>query len=141
MHILITGAAGMIGRKLTDALLEKGRIGERAITKLTLLDEVAPEAQPKEATTILPITGDSIDRTLIDRLVAEKPDMVIHLAAIVSGEAEADVEKGYAVNLDGTRHLFEAVRLLNYNPRLIMASSIAVFGTPFPEFIPDEFHL
>jgi nucleoside-diphosphate-sugar epimerase len=141
MHILITGAAGMIGRKLTEQFLARGRIGEREITKLTLHDVVAPDAQPTEATTILPITGDVSDRTVIDRLVSEKPDLIIHLAAIVSGEAEADFEKGYAVNLDGTRYLFEAVRLLNYSPRLIMASSIAVFGTPFPEFIPDEFHL
>ena len=65
----------------------------------------------------------------------------MHLAAIVSGEAEADFDKGYAVNLDGTRHLFEAIRAQNYKPRVIFASSIAVFGTPFPEPIPDEFHL
>jgi nucleoside-diphosphate-sugar epimerase len=141
MHILITGAAGMIGRKLTERLLQDSRIGEREITKLTLHDVVAPEAQPTEATTILPIAGDISDRTVVDRLVAEKPDIIMHLAAIVSGEAEADFEKGYAVNLDGTRYLFEAVRLQNYRPRMIFASSIAVFGTPFPEPIPDEFHL
>jgi nucleoside-diphosphate-sugar epimerase len=76
----------------------------------------------------------------VTRLVAEKPDMIMHLAAIVSGEAEADFEKGYAVNLDGTRHLYEAVRAQNYVPRLVFASSIAVFGAPFPEKIPDEFH-
>jgi nucleoside-diphosphate-sugar epimerase len=141
MHILITGAAGMIGRKVTERLLAQGRINDREITKLTLHDVVAPDAQPTEATTILPITGDISDRTVIDRLVSEKPDIIIHLAAIVSGEAEADFDKGYAVNLDGTRHLFEAVRAQNYRPRMIFASSIAVFGTPFPEPIPDEFHL
>ena len=141
MHILITGAAGMVGRKITERLLADGRIGQREVTKLTLHDVVAPDAQPTESTTILPITGDIADRAVIDRLVSEKPDIIIHLAAIVSGEAEADFEKGYAVNLDGTRHLFEAVRLQNYKPRLIFASSIAVFGTPFPEPIPDEFHL
>jgi nucleoside-diphosphate-sugar epimerase len=141
MHILITGAAGMVGRKITERLLHEPRIGGREITKLTLHDVVAPEAEPTEATSILPITGDISDRTVIDRLLSEKPDMIMHLAAIVSGEAEADFDKGYAVNLDGTRHLFEAIRAQNYKPRVIFASSIAVFGTPFPEPIPDEFHL
>src|SRR5688572_21642053 len=67
--------------------------------------------------------------------------MIMHLAAIVSGEAEADFDKGYAVNLDGTRNLFDAIRVQHYRPRVVFASSIAVFGTPFPEPIPDEFHL
>jgi D-erythronate 2-dehydrogenase len=141
MHILITGAAGMVGRKIAERLLSQGRIGRRDITKLTLHDIVAPDTRPTERTSILPIAGDISDRTVADRLVAEKPDMIMHLAAIVSGEAEADFNKGYAVNFDGTRHLFEAVRTQNYKPRMIYASSIAVFGTPFPEPIPDEFHL
>jgi nucleoside-diphosphate-sugar epimerase len=141
MHILITGAAGMVGRKIAERLLAERRIAGRDITKLTLHDIVAPDTRPTERTTILPIAGDISDRTVADRLVAEKPDIVMHLAAIVSGEAEADFDKGYAVNLDGTRHLFEAVRAQHYKPRMIYASSIAVFGTPFPEPIPDEFHL
>jgi len=141
MHILITGAAGMIGRKITDRLLADRHLGGREITKLTLFDVVAADAQPTQGTSIFPVAGDISDRTVIDRLVSEKPDIIIHLAAIVSGEAEADFEKGYAVNLDGTRYIFEAVRAQNYRPRVIFASSIAVFGTPFPEPIPDEFHL
>ena len=68
--------------------------------------------------------------------------MIFHLAAVVSGEAEADFEKGYAVNFDGTRNLFEAIRAQpDYRPRVIFASSIAVYGAPFPETIPDDFHL
>jgi D-erythronate 2-dehydrogenase len=141
MHILITGAAGMIGRKVAERLLKEPRIGRQEVTKLTLHDLVAPDLQPTPDTTILPIAGDISDRTVVTRLLAEKPDIVMHLAAIVSGEAEADFEKGYAVNLDGTRHLFETIRLSNYKPRVVFASSIAVFGTPFPEPIPDEFHL
>src|SRR5205807_5286905 len=74
-----------------------------------------------------------------EKLVAERPDLIFHLAAIVSGEAEADFEKGYRINLDGTRLLFEAIRKANYRPRVIFASSIAVFGAPFPEAIGDEF--
>jgi nucleoside-diphosphate-sugar epimerase len=141
MHILITGAAGMVGRKLSERILRDGRIGERRVRKLTLHDVVAPETQPTKATTILPIAGDISDRSVVDRLLAEKPDIVVHLAAVVSGEAEADFEKGYATNFDGMRNIFEAVRAQNHRPRVIYASSIAVFGTPFPEPIPDEFHL
>jgi D-erythronate 2-dehydrogenase len=141
MHILITGAAGMIGRKIAERLLADAELGKREVTKLTLHDIVAPDLQPTANTSILPVAGDISDRTVVDRLVAEKPDIVMHLAAIVSGEAEADFDKGYAVNLDGTRYLFDAIRVQHYTPRVVFASSIAVFGTPFPEPIPDEFHL
>jgi nucleoside-diphosphate-sugar epimerase len=76
-------------------------------------------------------------------LAAKRPDLIFHLAAIVSGEAEADFEKGYRINLDGTRLLLEAVRLEGqkspYKPRLVFTSSIAVFGAPFPDAIGDEF--
>jgi nucleoside-diphosphate-sugar epimerase len=141
MHILITGAAGMIGRKIAERLLSDGALGPRPVEKLTLHDIVASDARPTEHTTVLPIAGDISDASVAERLLAERPDVVMHLAAIVSGEAEADFDKGYAVNMDGTRHLFEAIRRQNYSPRVVYASSIAVFGTPFPEPIPDEFHL
>jgi len=74
-----------------------------------------------------------------EKLVAEKPPLIFHLAAIVSGEAEADFDKGYRVNLEGTRLLFEAIRKAHYQPRVVFTSSIAVFGAPFPEAIGDEF--
>lgn len=141
MHILITGAAGMIGRKITERLLADGELNRRPISKLTLHDIITPDAQPTSETSIMPIAGDISDAVVIERLVAEKPDLVIHLAAIVSGEAEADFAKGYAVNLNGTRLLFDALREAGYGPRVIFASSIAVFGAPFPDPIPDEFHL
>jgi D-erythronate 2-dehydrogenase len=141
MHILITGAAGMIGRKITERILRDGHIGRREVNKLTLHDIVEPTAQPTENITIRPIVGDLADKQLIDRLLSEKPDVVMHLAAIVSGEAEADFDKGYAVNFDGTRLLFDAVRLQNTHPRVVYASSIAVYGAPFPDPIPDDFHL
>ena len=77
------------------------------------------------------------------RAVAARPDVIFHLAAIVSGEAEADFDKGYRINLDGTRALFEAIRQEGlrapYTPRVVFTSSIAVFGAPFPEAIGDEF--
>jgi nucleoside-diphosphate-sugar epimerase len=74
-------------------------------------------------------------------LVAGRPDVIFHLAAIVSGEAELDFNKGYRINLDGTRMLLDAIRLIGdgYKPRVVFTSSIAVFGAPFPDAIGDEF--
>jgi UDP-glucose 4-epimerase len=75
-------------------------------------------------------------------LLKDRPGMIFHLAAIVSGEAEADLAKGYAVNLDASRALFDAIAAIpDYCPRVVFASSLAVFGAPFPKVIPDDFHL
>lgn len=131
----------MIGRKITERILQDGHIGKREVNKLTLHDIVEPTAQPTENVTIRPIVGDISDKQLIDRLLSEKPDIVMHLAAIVSGEAEADFDKGYQVNFDGTRLLLDAIRVQATHPRVVYASSIAVFGAPFPDPIPDDFHL
>src|SRR5689334_19333837 len=143
MHILIIGAAGMVGRKLTDRLVADGRLGSNEVTGLTLADVIvppAPEGFKGEARTV---AVDIAKPGEVDKLVASRPDAIFHLAAIVSGEAEADFNKGYAINLDGTRFLFDAVRLESakspYKPRLVFSSSIAVFGAPFPEKIGDEF--
>ena len=75
-----------------------------------------------------------------EALVSLRPDVVFHLAGVVSGEAEADFDKGMRVNLDGTRQLFDAIRLAPGAPRVVYTSSIAVFGAPFPDPIPDDFH-
>jgi len=85
------------------------------------------------------VTGDLPAAGEADKLVADRPEVVFHLAAIVSGEAEQDFDKGYRINMDGTRSLLEAVRHAGNKPRLVFASSIAVFGAPFPETIGDEF--
>ncbi len=143
MHVLVIGAAGMVGRKLLDRIaFEPGALGTE-IDKLTLVDVVEPVAPPSLATFSVTRAADLSDAGVAEALIAGRPDMIFHLAAIVSGEAEADFEKGYKVNLDGTRALFEAIRLesnkASYRPRVVFASSIAVFGTPFPEKIGDEF--
>lgn len=131
-HCLVLGAGGMLGRKLVAALVGSA-------DKLTLHDIVPPPAPPGAEA----ISSDLSQPGEADRLVAARPDVIFHLAAIVSGEAEANFEKGYRVNLDGTRHLLEAIRRIGdgYRPRLVFASSLAVFGAPFPASIPDEFHL
>jgi len=141
LHILILGAAGMVGRKLVDRLLADGHLGDREITRITLHDVVAA-AQPLDATIPVEIvTSDFADAASAAPLLASRPQIIFHLAAIVSGEAEADFDKGYRINLDGTRHLLEAIRAVGdgYHPRLVFTSSIAVFGAPFPEKIGDEF--
>jgi nucleoside-diphosphate-sugar epimerase len=141
MNILIIGAAGMIGRKLTHALLNQGRIRGEAITRLTLADIIAPEV-PEFDGEIETVATDLSEPGAAARLVASRPDVIFHLAAIVSGEAEADFEKGYRVNLDGTRALFEAIRLTGadrpYHPRVVFTSSIVVFGEPLPATIDDN---
>jgi D-erythronate 2-dehydrogenase len=141
MHILIVGAAGMIGAKLTQRLIKDGGLAGKPIDRLSLFDFVEP---------VLPIgvpfrvdtwDADLAEPCVAEELVAPRPDVIFHLAAIVSGEAEADFDKGYRVNLDGTRLLFEAIRKTGegYRPRVVFTSSIAVFGAPFPDAIGDEF--
>jgi nucleoside-diphosphate-sugar epimerase len=140
MKIVVTGAAGMIGRKLTERLAADGTLNGAPIEGLTLVDIAAPAlprgmaCHPEAAGADISAAGEAA------KLVAGRPDLIFHLAAIVSGEAEADFEKGYRINLDGTRRLLEAIRTqADYRPKFIFASSIAVFGAPFPEAIPDDF--
>lgn len=134
MHILILGAAGMLGRKLTAAITD----GALPYARLTLADVVAPPTVPGAASLAL----DFADPGAAELLVKDRPDLIFHLAAIVSGEAEADLAKGYAINLDASRALFDAIAALpGYCPRVVFASSLAVFGAPFPKVIPDDFHL
>ena len=140
MKVLVIGAAGMVGRKLVAALLAAGEVGGRPIASLALADVVAPTAPPAT----IPVTTSAVDLSApgaADQLVADRPDLIFHLAAIVSGEAEADFEKGYRINLDGTRYLLEAIRLAGqsgpYRPRLVFTSSIAVFGEPLPPVMGD----
>ena len=143
MHILITGAAGMIGRKLTERLGEDGALAGKPIDKLTLLDVVCPPKPETFTGKVETIAADLAASGEAAKAIAGRPDVVFHLAGVVSGEAELDFDKGYRVNLDGTRALLEAIRAVGdgYRPRLVYTSSIAVFGAPFPPTIPDDFHL
>ena len=143
MHILVLGAAGMVGRKLTERLVRDGRLGGREITHLTLQDVVAPQNPAGNTIPTKLVTSDFADPSTAAPLVAERPDVIFHLAAIVSGEAEVEFDKGYRINLDGTRYLIDAIRAVGggYKPRLVFTSSVAVFGAPFPDKIGDEFFL
>ena len=140
MRILVTGAAGMIGRKLVARLAKDGEVAGTPITALDLHDIVAADlvSIPDAETSVF--VGDIASSDTVDMLVSRRPDAIFHLAGVVSGEAEANFDLGYRVNLDGTRMLFDAIRLADYRPRVVFTSSIAVFGAPFPDVIPDEFH-
>ena len=138
MKVLVTGAAGMLGRKFCQELVAKGVIASRKVESLTMVDIV--DSPPMES----PFATRSVACDLgapgvAEQVIADRPDIVLHAAAVVSGEAEAEFDKGYRINVDGTRYLFEAIRKANYLPRVVFTSSIAVFGAPFPETIGDEF--
>jgi len=145
MNLLIIGAAGMIGRKLAAALMEQKTLAGEAIDSLALVDVVEPASLPaapfKQTSAVADLTQAGVAR----RLIAQRPNVIYHLAAIVSGEAEVDMEKGYRINLDGTRALLDAIKAEHvrdgYSPTFIFTSSIAVYGAPFPDVIGDEFHL
>ncbi len=141
MHVLVLGAAGMVGRKLSQRLLGDGRLGKRDITRMTLHDVVAPAKPEKAGFPVDVIASDFAVPGAAQKLVEGRPDVVFHLAAIVSGEAELDFDKGYRINFDGTRMLLDAIRLIGggYKPRVVFTSSIAVFGAPYPDAIGDEF--
>jgi nucleoside-diphosphate-sugar epimerase len=145
LKILVIGAAGMIGRKLVARLAGDGRLGAATIAQADLVDIVVP-APPPDAP--FPTSCAAVDIAapyVAPKLIAGEPDAIFLLASIVSGEAEADFDKGYAINLDGTRGIFEAIRQRHlftggrYRPRVLFTSSIAVFGAPFPALIDDEF--
>ncbi len=136
MQAIIIGAAGMVGAKLAASLTTDPAPG---IDGLTLVDVITPNAPAGHVPATVG-TLDLADAGAVAARVAERPGVIFHLAAIVSGEAEANFEKGYAVNFDGTRNLFEAIRAQpDYRPRVVFTSSIAVFGAPFPDTIGDEF--
>ena len=140
MRVLITGGAGMLGRKLTWRLLDRGHLRGESIDAIDLVDLVDLVEAPADSSVCAAHAADLSHPGAAEAFVSLGPDVVFHLAGVVSGEAEADFEKGMRVNLDGTRRLFDAIRLAPGAPRVVYASSIAVFGAPFPDPIGDDFH-
>jgi D-erythronate 2-dehydrogenase len=140
MKVLILGAGGMIGRKLAARIAADGGLAGRAVARLHLVDVAVPPLPAGLDGRIQCEACDLARPGAAAALLADPPDVIFHLAAIVSGEAEVDIDKGYAVNLDGTRALLEIIRAApDWCPRLVFASSLAVFGPPFPDVIPDDF--
>lgn len=145
MQVVIVGAAGMLGRKLVKALLARGTLagpdGRPArIERLALFDNVAaPDLAADPRVTFA--QGEVCDTAALRKLIAPGAAGVFHLAAVVSAGAEADLDLGYRVNLDGTRAVLDACRAAGSCPRVVFASSVAVYGGDMPEVIPDNFAL
>ena len=139
MRILIVGGAGMVGSKLAERLAQDGALGAAAISELSLVDAAPPVPPPDGSFDVVTRVADISEPGVAQDVLSTRPDVIYHLAAVVSGEAEADFDKGYRVNLDGTRRLLDAIREAGdgYRPRVVFTSSIAVFGSPFPEAIDD----
>lgn len=143
MRVLIIGGAGMVGQKLANKLAADPQWAGK-INELILYDVVAAQI-PSAEFSVKTMTGSLAEEAQSKALAALKPDLVFHLAAIVSGDAEKNFEKGWDINARGSWYLLEALRAKHqtsngaYRPKLIFTSSIAVFGPPFPDKIGDDF--
>ena len=137
MRIVITGGCGFLGRLVAIRLLQQGS-GLGPIDELVLFDNAAPALPLPEDPRVRLVTGDIADRDTVSRVIARGTDAVFHLAAIVSGEAEANTELGYRVNLDGTSAVLDACRALGSCPRVVFASSLAVYGGALPPEVGDD---
>jgi nucleoside-diphosphate-sugar epimerase len=133
MRIVITGGCGFLGRRLALRLLER-----RDIDELVLFDNTPSVLPLPEDRRLRLVTGDIADHETVRGVVAPGTNSVFHLAAVVSGEAEADTDLGYRVNLDGTRAVLEACRALGTCPRLVFASSLAVYGGALPPAVRED---
>ncbi len=133
MKIVITGGAGFLGQRLAKRLLET----EGESVRLVLVDRVATAAFAAERR-VSSAAGDITDGAAVERLVTPDTAVVYHLAAIVSGQAEAEFDLGMSVNLDATRTLLERCRRLPAPPQFVFTSSLAVFGGELPPVVIDE---
>ena len=140
MRIVITGAAGFLGSRLARAILERGSLTDASgnsqdVRQLVLVDVAPPTLTDSR---VYAVTGDLADPSLLERLVTPDTDSIFHLAAVVSGQAEAEFDTGMRVNLDATRALLERCRKLSRPPKFVFASSLAVFGGALPDPVPDD---
>jgi nucleoside-diphosphate-sugar epimerase len=136
MKILITGGGGFLGFKLAKALLARGKLGDRTISSITLLDGAFPPAAARESR-FKAVTGDVSDAKTIASVCPPDTDAVFHLAAVVSGAAEADFDLGMRVNLKGMQLLLEQMRKCAQPPRVVYTSSVAAFGGSLPPVLDD----
>jgi len=140
MRVVITGGAGFLGNRLARAILERGQLtdarGEsRKVTRLVLVDIVPASLADARVNAV---TGDLANEALIASVLTEDTDSIFHLAAIVSGQAEAEFDAGMRVNWDATRILLERCRKLNRPPKVVFTSSLAVFGGVLPDPVRDD---
>src|SRR5215831_7727467 len=132
MRIVITGGCGFLGRRVAGRLLEREEVDE-----LLRYDNAAPALPRPPDKRLRLVTGDVADRETVHAVIPPGTAAVFHLAAVVSGQAEADTDLGYRVNLDGTRAVLDACRALGTCPRVVFASSLAVYGGELPPMVGD----
>ena len=141
MRIVITGGAGFLGTRLARVLLARAKLTDargvvRPLRDLVLLDMIAPPDFDDPRVRV--VSADLADPAVIAGAVTRDTDSIFHLAAVVSGQAEADFDIGMRVNLDATRLLLERCRTLGAPPKFVFTSSLAVFGGPVPDPVPDD---
>jgi nucleoside-diphosphate-sugar epimerase len=142
MKVMITGGAGFLGRQLARRLAQRGRLTdaagrERVLTRIICFDQVVPNDAAADPALDF-VAGDIADPAALAAALGSDTASVFHLAAVVSGAAEADFDLGLRVNLDGTRALLDACRRLPQPPKLVFASSLAVYGGALPPVVTDE---
>ena len=141
MKIVITGGSGFLGQRVARELLKRGQVSDadgqpQSIRELVLVDIATPANGLLDSKVHYAI-GDAASPKFIAEAFGDDTDGIFHLAAVVSGAAEANFDLGMRVNIDGTRRLLDACRRLRKPPRLLFASSVAVFGAPLPEVVTD----
>lgn len=141
MKVLITGGAGFLGQRLASKLLERGALtgphGEtRIIDELVVLDKAASTIL--EDPRVRNVVGDIADRSVLQAAIDSDTYAIFHLAAVVSGQAEADFDLGMRINLDASRALLEVCRERGHRPRVVLTSSVAVYGGELPETVRDD---
>ncbi len=140
MKVLITGGAGFLGRRLAAKLLERGTLADsddtqRAIEQIVLVDVV--KGEPFTDARVQQVTGDVSDPDFLARAIDSDTSSIFHLAAVVSGQAEADFELGMRINVDASRQLLDLCRRLGHRPKFVFASSVAVYGGELPAMVLD----
>jgi D-erythronate 2-dehydrogenase len=133
MRVVITGGCGFLGQRVALQLLARSDVDE-----LVLFDNAPPALPLSENNKLTIVTGDIADREAVRRVISTGTHSVFHLAAVVSGQAEADTDLGYRVNLDGTRAVLDACRILATCPRVMFASSLAVYGGALSPAVGDD---
>ncbi|MGT3178594.1 D-erythronate dehydrogenase [Yersinia enterocolitica] len=141
MNIMVTGAAGFLGRRLIERLLTLDYLTDsqghqRSINKIMACDVVPLSAITDERVQVF--CGDIADSQWLASIFDQQVDTVFHLAAVVSSQAEEEFDLGMRINFDATRGLLERARQLGHCPKVIITSSVAVFGGELPAVVPDE---
>lgn len=137
MNVLITGGGGFLGQRLASELLEHGGLLQGKLNKLMLVDKVFPGERFRDPRAEY-IEADFANKAVIDEVIGRRPKLIFHLAAIVSGEAEKNLDLGMQVNFRASAHLLEQCRFLEFSPRIVFTSSVAVYGGDVDKVITDE---